>query len=90
MIINERIVDSRVIPITQLRVGDYFKMSETGSIRGKLYKVTKIENASKGSQDYYIYYQDRKGHEDNFQYDTTERPTGDRFVTWVGVIDDRM
>lgn len=90
MIINERITDSKVIPISKLKVGDYFKMSETGSIRGKLYKVISVDNNSKGSQDSYIRYKDRKGQESGFNYDTSDGSTGGRFVTLVDVVDDGM
>lgn len=90
MIINERITDSKVVPISKLTVGDYFKMSETGSIKGKLYKVISVDHNSKGSQDSYVRYRDRVGNEDGFSYDTQDGPSGGRFVTLVTVVDDRM
>lgn len=85
MIINERIVDSEVVPISKLKVGDYFKMSEIGSIKGKLYQVIKIDKNSKGSQDSYIIYKDRNEKKSYFNYDTTDK-NGGRNVTKVNVI----
>lgn len=90
MIINERITDSKVVPISKLAVGDYFKMSETGSIRGKLYKVISVDHNSKGSQDSYIQYKDRNEKKFGFNYDTSDEPSGGRFVTLVTIVDDKM
>ena len=89
IILRERVADSRVIPITQLKVGDYFKMSENGSIKGPSYKVVSIDRNSKGSQDTYITYKNRQGEQYAFSYDTTE-PDGGRYVTWVKLVDDRI